>query len=460
MSRAAIHSPIRRATIAAAALVAGATLVMAGFAAPAQADNGSNANLILSKLNTYRAKQSSPALSPLITNEIVDQVTQRFANDYYADYADCLDPVATSCTAKAYNFPGGYNSFDDGAIRLKTGPSLTTRAANALIAYDAGGLDLAKWPGNYGSVGYVVHGSYAYITFAVLRYPAGTEPAVPSPVYNGHLNVGQVLTAGTGWKPVPTTVTYQWLRDDQAIPDATGVTYEIAATDAGHRIDLQQTASGNGNAGFVIRSHTTATVAKPLIDIPEVPHIAEVDGGSLPPFYGDKLEVIRGGAPWQPLPTTIKYQWYKGGAAISGATKSTYTPGAAEIGYKLKVKLTASKSGYTTTSTVTVPGPEHTDTSTIVLPLPYTQVPSEIDVSGVYTVGRLLTAHAGTWAPKPTSFTYEWMRDGVPIAGATHSTHTLTSADLGHSVNVEVDAHKTHYQPAGVDSVAQLVSAP
>jgi hypothetical protein len=458
MPRTTSRRSIRRPWAISATIAAAAALVLTGFTAPAQADNGSNADLILAKINTYRANQAAP-LSQLYTNPFIDAATQRYAVDYYTDYASCPTSNESPCPAP-YNPPGGWSSDEFGAVRVKTGSGLTTRAANALIAYVAQNANIVKWVGNYGSIGYVVHGSYAYVSLFILNYHSGFEPAVPSPVFTGHLNVGQTLSAGTGWWPAPTTTAYQWLKDNTAITGATSSTYLVAASDAGHRIDLQQTANGNGDFNFVIRSHSTAKVGKPIIDIPQIPTIAEVNGSSLPPFYGDKLEVVRGGAPWQPLPTKITYQWFRGTTAIKGATKSTYTPGAAEIGFTLKVKLTASKSGYETTTVTTIPDNSDSPTSTLVLPLPYTQNPSEIEVDGTYTVGQTLTAHPGNWAPTPTSFSYQWMRDGAPIAGATHSTHTLSSADLGHDVDVEVDAHRAHYQPAGVDSVPQTVTAP
>lgn len=50
-------------------------------------------------------------------------------------------------------------------------------------------------------------------------------------------------------------------------------------------------------------------------------------------------------------------------------------------------------------------------------------------------VGTVLTVIPGTWAGAPTSRTYIWTRDGTTIAGATATTYTLVSADIGgHSI--------------------------
>ena len=45
---------------------------------------------------------------------------------------------------------------------------------------------------------------------------------------------------------------------------------------------------------------------------------------------------------------TLSYQWLRGGAAISGGTKSTHTVVAADKGKKLSVKVTEKKTGYLT----------------------------------------------------------------------------------------------------------------
>ena len=51
--------------------------------------------------------------------------------------------------------------------------------------------------------------------------------------------------------------------------------------------------------------------------------------------------------------------------------------------------------------------------------------------------GTVLTVAPGTWAGSPTSFTYQWTRDGANIAGATATTYTLASADVGgHAIRV------------------------
>ncbi len=65
-------------------------------------------------------------------------------------------------------------------------------------------------------------------------------------------------------------------------------------------------------------------------------------------------------------------------------------------------------------------------------------------ITGNEVVGSSLTANTGTWTPEPT-FTYQWLRDGVEVSGATGTTYLLTPADLGASLSVRVTGTKAGY---------------
>jgi hypothetical protein len=65
-------------------------------------------------------------------------------------------------------------------------------------------------------------------------------------------------------------------------------------------------------------------------------------------------------------------------------------------------------------------------------------------ISGVATVGEVLTAYEGVWANEPTSYTYVWENGGTPIVGATSRTYTLVSGDSGDDITVVVTAINSH----------------
>lgn len=73
------------------------------------------------------------------------------------------------------------------------------------------------------------------------------------------------------------------------------------------------------------------------------------------------------------------------------------------------------------------------------------------------TVGTVLTADPGTWTPSSTDLTYQWIRDGVEIPGATDSTYELTQADLGSDISVRVGGSEICYEDQDAESSAVTV---
>lgn len=64
----------------------------------------------------------------------------------------------------------------------------------------------------------------------------------------------------------------------------------------------------------------------------------------------------------------------------------------------------------------------------------------EVTISGDANVGEALTAETDTISDTDGlgAFSYQWLRDGTPISGATTSVYTLTDDDLGAQVSVRV----------------------
>lgn len=80
-------------------------------------------------------------------------------------------------------------------------------------------------------------------------------------------------------------------------------------------------------------------------------------------------------------------------------------------------------------------------------------------ISGTAKVGGVLTAKPGTWAPTPTKLSYQWLRNGKPISGATAATYTLAAADVNASVSVRVTATLAGYLATSSTAKAVKVSA-
>lgn len=61
-------------------------------------------------------------------------------------------------------------------------------------------------------------------------------------------------------------------------------------------------------------------------------------------------------------------------------------------------------------------------------------------VSGTGTVGQNLTTTNGTWTNSPSSYIYNWRRNGVGIPGANGAVYALVGADSGTNVSSVVQA--------------------
>jgi hypothetical protein len=73
--------------------------------------------------------------------------------------------------------------------------------------------------------------------------------------------------------------------------------------------------------------------------------------------------------------------------------------------------------------------------------------------SGTPAVGQTLSCSPGTWTGHPTpTYTYAWLRDGVPISGATASTYTVQSADEGNGLTCKVTATNKSGSAAAVSN--------
>lgn len=163
-------------------------------------------------------------------------------------------------------------------------------------------------------------------------------------------------------------------------------------------------------------------------------------------------------------PFNYTYRWLRcpasgsggngeGCSAISGATFRRYTVRQADVGRRLRVRVTAANSEGSATATS-----NPTEIVQAAPARPRNTAPPTI--SGAPQVGQTLTANNGTWTgQQPLTFTYQWRRcdtNGAAcsdIGGATARTYVLTTADQGTTLRVRVTARN-------VAGTASATSAP
>ncbi|WP_308799464.1 polysaccharide deacetylase family protein [Agromyces silvae] len=270
--------------------------------------------------------------------------------------------------------------------------------------------------------------------------PTTTVPGTPT--ITGTAQVGQVLTANPGtWTPAPSTYTYQWLRNGTAITGATNATYAPVAADVGTTLTVRVSGTPAGATAASATSAGVTVTAAPVTVTPGTPTITGT------PRVGSVLTANPG--TWSPAGLGFTYQWLRNGTAIAGATAQTYTAVAADAGTTVSVRVTGTPAGGTGVSA----------TSSGVAVTAVTVTPGTPTISGTPRVGSVLTANPGTWSPTGLTFTYQWLRNGTAIAGATARTYTAVAADAGATLSVRVTGAPAGGTGASATSAGVVVVA-
>ncbi len=302
---------------------------------------------------------------------------------------------------------------------------------------------LRPWPM---VIGFIM--SLALLGSGAAALPEPASAAVPSsvrgeisaqtPTLSGTLCVGRTLTAKPGnWLPSERTLSYQWLRNGRGIQDATGRDYTLATADLNTKISVRVRGDLEGSDS-VERTSLEQHVAPCAI----VPTRALVIAGAAK--HGHKL---RADSKW-PAGVVTTYAWYRSGKAISKATKPWYKPTIKDIGRTITVKVTATKSGYTTYKTTA---------KAVKISKGSFRVMSAPKVSGTKKATHTLKASRGSYSPKPTSYSYQWYANGKKIKGATKSSYRLSGSQIGKRVGVKVTAKKAGYSSYAMESSAYKV---
>lgn len=248
-------------------------------------------------------------------------------------------------------------------------------------------------------------------------YP--TSPSIRSiPAVTGDLRLNGRLSCSRGvWDDegiAPYAATKQWLRDGAEILGATGDDYTVRLTDIDHSIACRVRAADLVDAQSS-NVHPTS------------PSQRSQPGIEGDPRLGRTLSCTRG--TWDDAGRTadygVGYEWYRQGVLIAGG--QTYTVGDLDVDKQLRC-------------TVTVEGKTEANSPTI-----YGVAPTRLTIptlSGDARQGRNLTCSRGVWDDPATPYpvTYQWLRNGAVIDGATSATYAITAADVSRGLSCRVTA--------------------
>jgi methionine-rich copper-binding protein CopC len=293
------------------------------------------------------------------------------------------------------------------------------------------------------------------IIFSFTTGAAAEAPVIQAVTITGTPTVGELLTAVvevTG-SPEP-TLSYQWEADQADIADATSSTFTLTSDQIGKPIRVRVTAQNSAGSGFLRSGSTPAVADAEVVGVAPAIETATITGT---PTVGQVLTAGATGVTGSPEPT-LTYQWQAGGVDISGATSSTFTLTSAQLPSVITVKVTATNTEGSSFAISSATAPVAGLVPTI----------TTATIAGTPTVGQVLTAGSTgvTGTPEPT-LTYQWKAGGTDIVGATSSTFTLTSAQLGAVITVVVTATNiegsdvaTSTGTTAVVAAAPVVSSP
>ncbi|WP_193606890.1 Ig-like domain-containing protein [Nocardioides lijunqiniae] len=194
--------------------------------------------------------------------------------------------------------------------------------------------------------------------------------------------------------------------------------------------------AGNSNTAA---ASLTRTVVKPSFTTGPDATI----GGT--PVVGGTLTA----APTDPAATTpaaesFTYAWAADGRPIRGASGATLNLTAAEVGARITVTVTATRTDYADAAATSTPTAPVSEASFAAGPT--------ATVVGTAQVGQTLTAGTGAPVPDPESYRFAWYADGTAVAGATSATLELTPALRGRRITVSVTAVRAGYADASSTS--------
>jgi hypothetical protein len=290
---------------------------------------------------------------------------------------------------------------------------------------------------------------------------APTNIVAPTVVGTGVRGNTLDATDGTfGGVPAP-TIARQWERCTAllCVPvlGATDARYRLVAADVGAQLRVAVTAT-NSAGSITVHSQPSETVLVPL----EIVADPSISGSAL---EGSTLTTSDGS--WTgSTPITYAYVWLRcpstGTVAdcteIPDATDARYLASVDDVDQRLRARVTATNPFGSLTAT--------SAPSSIIAPRTpvNTSIPT---ISGSVRRGETLTAHPGAWdGTAPTNFGYRWSRCAstqasscTPIAGATNSTYSVASADVGHTLQLAVVATNHGGSASAVAAITELVPA-
>lgn len=331
-----------------------------------------------------------------------------------------------------------------GSVRIDTLPSgslkLNGIAVTALQTITVADITAGKLvftpPANASGTG------YTSFTFRVKDQVGGMDAAANRLTFNvaaindaptglvsisGAPNPGQTLTVNSTLADADGlgALSYQWLRGATPIAGATSTSYVLVSADIGSTVSVRVSYVDARGTAESSTSAPTNTVYLPANGTGSV----TISGNAT------QLQTLTAVTTTLADPNglgTLKYQWLHGGVAIAGATAKTYTLVQSDVGTRVSVQVSYVDGAGTPESKIS----GLTSNVVNVNDLPT----GAVSIVGQGSPGQTLASDVSKIADPDGlgTFSYQWLRGGVNITGATSASYTLKAADEGAAITVRV----------------------
>ena len=209
-----------------------------------------------------------------------------------------------------------------------------------------------------------------------------------------------------GSKPI--SFEYQWVRDagtgsevDIKEPEGTKSEYVVVGADEGHSLTCRVTAKNAGGTGKASSVALEIAGSKPVNT--EAPSISPAGTA----HAGETLTCLRGGWEGAPAPE-YSYRWLRDGSE-AGVSGDVYKVQSSDRGHTLSCIVMATNKY----------GPVEVQSPGVYVPGGPPEPLEAPQISGNARVNEEVVCEEGRWNGAPLEPSFQWMLNGVPIAGAT-----------------------------------------
>jgi hypothetical protein len=251
-----------------------------------------------------------------------------YASDAFGDFnmVGAARPFADNVLAVSFNNDGLLASLN-GETAVLSGPAPDVGdAAKAFIGHDNSNTELEGW------VKALIFYPATTTAATLEAYSANTPPEnTVAPVITGDLSDGGTMTVTNGtWSGSPSSYEYQWYSGQV---NGSG----LLAGETANTLEVEAGYVGSDLFCVVYAVNSSGIRGIPVEAILPVNTVEPVASGT--PEVGELLTVTNG--TWNNNPTSYTYKWINDTDYIPGATASTYTVQASDIGLSVNCEVTA-----------------------------------------------------------------------------------------------------------------------